>query len=205
MSYKELQLESIIDDFFQPTFNKIKKTVIINTPINDVFKNIGMRNIIFGFKKQIVNDVFWADYDKNVVIDAEKGYYYGKKLMKFQSKMTKIEINEKKKNVLKIGDIFENDDNKKLYIVTRLTKCYTFYKQISYKLLHHCLYNGGIAYYRYNLSKLIGSEIKLKFYTDIQTSYKKGCVVNPYTNILKVWKNIKRNVYSCDRFGSINP
>jgi|TARA_R110000823_G_scaffold168129_2_gene300402 hypothetical protein len=67
MSYKELQIESVIDDenevINEETMNFIyqmtelkKKKKIINTPINDIFKDKNMRDIIFGFQKQILQD-----------------------------------------------------------------------------------------------------------------------------------------------------
>jgi len=78
MSYKELQIESVIDDevINEETMNFIyqmtelkKKKKIINTPINDVFKNFDMRNIIFGFKRQILEDF---ESIKQKVIDTRK-------------------------------------------------------------------------------------------------------------------------------------
>ena len=57
MCYTELNLESIIDDFFQPTFAKLNKIEKQKpTPINDVFKCIDLREIIFGFQNQILQD-----------------------------------------------------------------------------------------------------------------------------------------------------
>ena len=59
MCYTELNLESIIDDFFQPTFeklNKIEKPKPKPTPINDVFSCIDLRELIFGFQKEILQD-----------------------------------------------------------------------------------------------------------------------------------------------------
>lgn len=57
MCYTELNLESIIDDFFQPTFEKLNKIEKPKpTPILDVFKCIDLREIIFGFQKTILQD-----------------------------------------------------------------------------------------------------------------------------------------------------
>jgi hypothetical protein len=86
MSYNQLETESIIDNFFRPTERKLekiindenevineetmnyiyqmtelkkskKKPVIINTPINDIFKDKNMRDIIFEYKREsMIND-----------------------------------------------------------------------------------------------------------------------------------------------------
>ena len=48
------ELDLIIDDFFQPTFDRIEKPK--PTPINDVFSCIDLRELIFGFKKTMLEN-----------------------------------------------------------------------------------------------------------------------------------------------------
>jgi hypothetical protein len=131
MSYKELQIETecIIDNFFRPTELKLekiindeneiineetmnyiyqiselkKKPVIINTPINDIFKDKNMRDIIFGYKREsMINDE--KDFESLI----QKG------------KDTKNNSYLRRIGNLKIGDRYE-DSYEEVYQIVKIT------------------------------------------------------------------------------------
>ena len=98
------------------------------SPINEVFRDPDLRNIIFNYQKQIVplKDV----YDNLV----EK---------------TKINTIYKSIEDLKVGDRFFEDET--LFEVVRQTKCYNTVKQVkvnSHKKINESYYN--YYYYRYD-------------------------------------------------------
>lgn len=105
--YNELELESIIDEFFQPKIDKIEKiqkVQPIQTPLNQVFKQPDMRDIIFGFQKTMLKD----------------------NLKSIKKKCTKSNNNTKFVDIgdLKIGDRYFNceiNHPQKIYEVIRIT------------------------------------------------------------------------------------
>tara|TARA_B100000497_G_scaffold43026_1_gene50134 strand:- start:2134 stop:2751 length:618 start_codon:yes stop_codon:yes gene_type:complete len=145
MWYNELELESIIDDFFQPTFDKIEKPK--PTPINDVFSCIDLRELIFGFQKEILQD----------------------DLKSIEKKTRECEHNmiDKPAREFKIGDKYYDyscEKRKKLYQVTKITDK----SIISYPLLSIVVptLDDGLGrshtteYYKY--TNELGTEKKIK-------------------------------------------